>query len=262
MSGGRDGSSPAGESGVRRLTPGVLLRSFLRAFTIQGSWNYRSMLGNGFAFALLPVLKRLYRDQELADAVRRHAEHFNAHPYLANIALGAAARMEAEGRDDVAVRRFKQAVSGPLGGLGDTLVWATLLPTTMLAALVLAWAGASPWLAVLTFLLSYNAGHLVLRVWAFRTGLREGQEVGTRLRRAGLGGRTEQLARLGSLLLGAFVGLVLMDDPGLGDPRWIGAILGAGAVLLGLLGGHRIWRPTAFAVVGMIVALSATQMIL
>lgn len=248
--------------GVRRLTTSLTTRSFMRAFTIQGSWNYRNMMGNGFAFALLPILREIYRGRELDMAVGRHAERFNAHPYLANLVLGAVARMEAEGRDADEVRRFKQALSGPLGGLGDTLIWATLLPTVMLLALTLAWVGAPAWVAVATFLVLYNAGHLALRVWGFRTGLREGREVGRELRTARLGARAEDLARIGSFILGVLVGLVLLNDPGLGGPRWAGAGLGLAAIALGLLGGQRVWRPAALVVVGLVIAVSATRFFL
>ena len=32
----------------------------LRSFAVQGSWNYRTLIGAGFAFALLPALRALY----------------------------------------------------------------------------------------------------------------------------------------------------------------------------------------------------------
>ena len=38
-----------------------LVRSFLRSFSIQGSWNYRTMIGGGFGHAILPALRWLYR---------------------------------------------------------------------------------------------------------------------------------------------------------------------------------------------------------
>ena len=220
------------------------------------------MLGNGFAFALLPVLRRVHEDGSFDAALERHTEHFNAHPYLVNLALGATARMEAEGRDGDVVRRFKKAVAGPLGGLGDTLVWATLLPATMLVALILAWAGASPWVAVTSFLVLYNVGHLALRIWGFRAGLREGQRVAAELRRVGLGARADELARVGSFLAGVLLGMVLVHDPGLAGPRWLGAGLGAAAVVAGLAGGHRVWRPAALALVGAVVALTAVRFFL
>ena len=59
------------------------------------------MLGSGFAFSMLPTLRRIFGSDGAAldEAVVRHLEHFNAHPYMANLALGAAMRLEAEGSD-------------------------------------------------------------------------------------------------------------------------------------------------------------------
>jgi PTS system mannose-specific IID component len=240
----------------------VAASTFLRAFSIQGSWNYRTMLGNGFAFAILPVLRWLYQGEELDEAVGRHGEHFNSHPYLANLALGAVARMEADGADEELIRRFKIAVKGPLGGLGDTLVWATLLPATLLLGLVLAWVGAPWWLAVVAFLVPYNASHLLLRIWAFRTGLRDGKSVAADLRRVGLGQRAEELARGVALLLGVLLGLVLVQDPGFADSRWLWALASAVAVGIGAYGGQKVWRPAAIAVVVGVTALCSLHMIL
>ena len=81
------------------LSRRVLASVFARSFLIQGSWNYRTMLGSGFAVAMLPALRLIFRENPVAleASVRRHLEHFNAHPYLSNIALGAALRLEADG---------------------------------------------------------------------------------------------------------------------------------------------------------------------
>lgn len=187
------------------------LRIFVRSFAIQGSWNERTMQGGGFGFALLPGLRALYRDDAtgLSDAVRRHVEHFNAHPYLAELALGAVLRMEAEGTPPEEIRRFKSAIRGPLGSLGDVLVWAGWLPACALLAVAAGLAGAGPWITVLLFLGVYNVGHLVLRAWVFRAGMREGREVGRWLRGAHLSHHSGTVAAGGTLLLGVVLGLAI-----------------------------------------------------
>jgi mannose/fructose/N-acetylgalactosamine-specific phosphotransferase system component IID len=184
---------------------------FFRTFLIQASWNYRTMLGGGFAFAILPVLRKLYQGDPLRfqEALRRHAEHFNAHPYLANLALGAVIRMEEEGRSPEEIRRFKVAVRGALGGLGDVLVWVGWRPTTILAALLLAMAGASPAVTVCLFLVVYNLGHLTLRIWGYRVGLERGSQVGDSLRSLALPRQADRLASIGVFLLGGSAGLAL-----------------------------------------------------
>jgi PTS system mannose-specific IID component len=189
---------------MAQLSRRALAATFARSFLIQGSWNYRTMLGSGFAFAMLPGLRRLFRHdpEALAASVHRHLEHFNAHPYLSDVALGAALRLEADGEDADTVRRFKTALRGPLGGLGDALVWASWLPAVSVAALSLIWLGAPGWVAALAFLGVYNAGHIGLRAWGFRAGLQEGSGVGRRLSDASLGVWTERVRSAGPGLTG------------------------------------------------------------
>lgn len=230
--------------------------TFLRSFTIQGSWNYRTMIGGGFAFSMVPVLRRLFPagSGALRDAVSRHAEHFNAHPYMAGLALGAATRLEAEGADPETIRRFKNAIRGPLGGVGDHLVWAAWLPTIALLALVLALLGASPWWTLALFLVLYNGGHLGLRIWGFRTGLRDGRRVAEHLKGAGLSRRADGIRRVGAVLLGAFLGgLVIRAMEGAAPAPsvwpWIG--LAAATFLVGTRVGRVAWGPA----LGLLVAI-------
>ena len=132
----------------RSLPMGVQVSAFLRSFAIQGSWNYRTMIGQGFAFSLLPILRYVYGTDEeaLERALERHAHYFNAHPYLAEVALGAVARMELEGRPAETMGRFKDAVRSPLGSIGDRLIWAGALPAAALAAVAVGLVGVPFWL--------------------------------------------------------------------------------------------------------------------
>lgn len=245
------------------MTPSLprrtLASAFARAFLIQSSWNYRTMLGSGFAFAMLPALRRIHGGDPAAHqaALRRHLEHFNAHPYLANLALGAVLRLEADGEDPESVRRFKSAVRGPLGGIGDALVWAAWLPAVSLGALTLLWFGLTGWAVVLAFVGVYNVGHLWVRTWAFRAGWSHGRAVGRTLGEAALAGWTGRVRSAAACLLGIFAGAVLGAPDGLGDsgPLWVG--LAGIAFIIGATVGERSWRPAAVAVVAA-VALLAT----
>ena len=249
--------NPKDEAG-RALSPWSATRTLLRSFLIQGSWNYRTMLGSGFGFAMVPGLREIYGADSTAlnDALGRHVEHFNTHPYLSGLALGAALRLESDGADPDTIRRFKVAVRGPLGGIGDALVWATWLPGVALAALSLHWLGAPAWLSVGFFLVSYNVGHLGLRVWGLRQGLRAGREVGGVLTRADLGGRASQLGNGVALFLGILAGAVLGGGGGLAESGVFWVVAAAVAFWAGLIGGHRTWRPAA-AVIVIVVAMTA-----
>lgn len=246
-----------------RISRAALVRTFARSFLIQASWNYRTMVGTGFGFAMIPGIRALFRGREadMEAAVGRHLEHFNAHPYLASIALGASLRLEADEAGPETVRRFKTAVRGPLGGLGDALVWATWLPVVSMAAVGLYWLGVPGWLAAGLFLLLYNTGHVGLRLWGFRTGLVAGRKVAGRLAAAGLSAWTMRLRSWGVVVLGVLLGSLLGGGGGLGDagPLWTG--LAALGFTVGLFVGHHVWRPAAVVAVATIALLATWGML-
>src|SRR3990172_8971865 len=110
-----------------------LVRVLLRAFLIQASWSFDRMQTLGFAYAMLPALRRLYPDSnELTSRINLHLEYFNTHPYLASFILGAVVRLEEErasGRNrDADVRGMKSALMASLGALGDSFFWGALKP--------------------------------------------------------------------------------------------------------------------------------------
>jgi len=215
------------------------------------------MLGGGFAWAMIPLLKVLYREKPEAysEALHRHSEHFNAHPYLANIALGAVCRMEEAGRSPEEIRRFKLAVRGPLGSLGDSLVWVGWRPATVLATLLLALMGASPGVTVVFFLVLYNLGHLLLRLGGFSLGLEKGSQVGDTLGSLSLPLQADRLASLSIFLMGAVLGLVLNRGWGYGGGAMVwGALLVLG-LYAGSLLGQGTWRWNVWTVSGIILIL-------
>jgi len=156
------------------------LAMFLRLFAVQGSWNYETMMGTGIAFAIEPALRLLPGGKDGAAyraALARESGYFNAHPYLAGLAVGGLARAELEGDAGARIERFRGASCGPLGSVGDQLVWAAWLPFCSLLGLLAFGLGFGPLVVVLTFLVSYNTGHLALRAWALDAGWREGLHI-------------------------------------------------------------------------------------
>src|SRR6185503_4231336 len=112
---------------------------FLRLLAIQGSWNYKTLLGNGIGFCIEPALRRLpggVDGEAYRAALARQSQYFNAHPYLAAVAVGALARAELDGEPPDRIVRFRTALCGPLGSVGDRLVWATFLPACYFLALL------------------------------------------------------------------------------------------------------------------------------
>lgn len=157
---------------------------FTRMLAIQGAWNYETLLGNGIAFCVEPALRSLpggTHGVAFKQAMTRQSAYFNAHPYLASVAVGALARAELSGVPAERIERFRTALAGPLGSVGDRLVWAGWLPFCSLVALACFGLGVRPLPVVLIFLTLYNAGHLALRVWGLRVGWMRGMNVASAL---------------------------------------------------------------------------------
>jgi mannose PTS system EIID component len=191
---------------TRRQRPS-LGRSLLRLFAVQGAYDYERMQGIGVGVAEEALLRDLRTAGDGAAyraAVARGAHFFNAHPYLCGMAVGAAARAEHDGVPPAQVERLRAALCGPLGSLGDRLVWVGWLPLTSALAVIGVALGLGLW-AVLGFLVVYNVGHVALRWWALRAGWRYGTRVAAALHQPVL----QRAAALSGPAMAAAVGVAL-----------------------------------------------------
>lgn len=205
---------------------------FVRLLAIQGAWNYESLLGNGIGFCLEPALRLLpegIHSTRFKSALARESHYFNAHPYLASVAVGALARAELDGELPERIDRFRTALCGPLGSVGDRLVWAGWLPFCSLASLAIFGLGGNTAVVLAFFLLVYNAGHFGLRLWGLRTGWRHGLHVATALANPVLRKGPQQIGRLAAVATGIAIPLALGRVIGPGR-SFLGAVLVAVAV--------------------------------
>ncbi len=226
-------------------------RLFRRLFLIQGLWNYRTLLGPGMLWALLPLLRSEYRNdaEALEAALERHSGLFNAHPYLAGFAAGALARMEVDREPGSMIQRFREVIRGPLGSLGDRFFWAAWLPTTILLAGAAGLMGLPAPLTIFLFLGVYNAAHLVVRWQGLEAGWIHGRGVAEGLARMGLPDHAERTGRGGVMLLGLVLGWVVVRalDPDLMHTGTAILLVGSGGFLFvaGILRGREStgWPP-------------------
>ena len=228
----------------------------LRLLAVQGAWNYETLLGNGVAFCIEPVLRLLpggVHTPAFKAAMARQAQYFNAHPYLAGVAVGALARVELDGEPAERIERFRTALPGPLGSVGDRLVWAGWLPLCSLLALVAFGLGVGPAAVVAFFLLLYNAGHLGLRVWGLHIGWTYGMRVAPALAHPLLRRGPQEIARATAVTAG--VALPLAFSRVIGPGRFVlggvlvGVLVGA-ALVIRLEGRLEGWRLALLALAG------------
>jgi len=155
-----------------RMEQSDLWSMFLRSLTIQASFNFTRMQSLGFTFAMLPLTRRERDPRRLAEALRRHLQVFNTHPYFTALVIGAVARIEEEG-DTTAADHLKKAVTGPYAAIGDPLFWGALRPFSAVVAVIVALKGFL--LAPLAFVLLYDPAHAWVRGKGFIEGYRLGK---------------------------------------------------------------------------------------
>jgi mannose PTS system EIID component len=229
------------------LTNSVLPRRvqfamFLRLLSVQGSWNYETLLGTGIGFAMEPALRFLpggVGGARYRDALARESRYFNAHPYLTGIAVGALTRAELDGVDPARIERFRSALASPLGSVGDRLVWASWLPFCSLIALCVYGAGGSAVAVVGTFLLLYNAGHLLLRAWGIQIGLSRGLNVASALANPVFRRGPQYIGSAAALLAGVALPLALQRVVVGPTKQLTGGIIAAAIVGILILAGLR-----------------------
>jgi mannose PTS system EIID component len=185
------------------------LRAIWRLLSVQAAWTYERMGGIGVGYASAPLLDQLLGDRpadERRAAAIRSATFFNSHPYLAGIAVGATVRAEEQHAPPAAIARLRAALSGPLGAIGDQLIWAGEVPALIGLALALApWLGA--W-GVLAAVILHNVVRLAVTAWGLDLGLREGLAVGGALDRSWLRRGAERAQRVAAFGVGAAIPIV------------------------------------------------------
>ncbi|MBI4365064.1 MAG: PTS system mannose/fructose/sorbose family transporter subunit IID [Candidatus Latescibacteria bacterium] len=204
-----------------------------RSLYLQALFTSERQQGPGFAFALLPVIRRLYPGSEdRGRALGRHLGFFGTHPVLAGYVLGVAARLEerrAQGGpvDEDGIERAKRSLASPLAALGDPLFWVTLRPLAGLVGILgMAFlppadpSGPDPRVLVcpLLALLTYNAVALPFRVAGVPRGYALADDPVTLLRSLKLAGWKQVLDRVGAFGYGTLAALVLAAMSGSVDP--------------------------------------------
>ncbi|MGK0552731.1 PTS system mannose/fructose/sorbose family transporter subunit IID [Enterococcus faecalis] len=184
-----------------------------RSTFIQGSWNYERMQNGGWAFSMIPAIKKLYKTkEERSAALKRHLEFFNTHPYIASPILGVTLALEEERAngapvDDVAIQGVKVGMMGPLAGVGDPVFWFTVRP--MLGALGASLALGGNILGPILFFVAWN-----LIRWAFMWYTQEfGYKAGSKITEDLSGGLLQDITK-GASILGMFVLAALVQ-------RWV-----------------------------------------
>ena len=175
-----------------------------RSQFLQGSWNYERMQNGGYAFSMIPAIKKLYKtDEDRQAALKRHMEFFNTTPFMASPIIGVTLALEEERAnggdvDDEAINGVKVGMMGPLAGVGDPVFWFTVRP--ILGALCASLAMSGNILGPIMFFVVWN-----LFRWGFQWYTQEfGYKAGSAIT-DDLSGTMMQDVTRGATMLGMFV---------------------------------------------------------
>ncbi|CYV97788.1 TPA: PTS mannose/fructose/sorbose transporter family subunit IID [Streptococcus suis] len=184
-----------------------------RSTFLQGSWNYERMQNLGWAYAMIPAIKKLYtKKEDQAAALERHLEFFNTHPYVASPILGVTLALEEERAngaaiDDTAIQGVKIGMMGPLAGIGDPVFWFTVRP--ILGALGASLALSGNIMGPIIFFFGWNAIRMAFLWYTQEFGYKAGSEITKDMS----GGILQDITK-GASILGMFILAVLVQ-------RWV-----------------------------------------
>ena len=187
-----------------------------RSQFLQGSWNYERMQNLGWAYSLIPAIKKLYTTKEdQAAALERHLEFFNTHPYVAAPIMGVTLALEEERAngveiDDAAIQGVKIGMMGPLAGIGDPVFWFTVRP--ILGALGASLAASGNLVGPLLFFFGWNAIRMAFLWYTQEFGYKAGSEITKDMS----GGILKDITK-GASILGMFILAVLVE-------RWVSIV--------------------------------------
>lgn len=97
--------------------------------------SYERLQSLIFCASMIPTIKKLYHDNEdqQREALKRHLTFFNTEGTIGSSVQGIVIAMEEEKSNgaavsDSAITAIKTGLMGPLAGIGDSIIWAALMP--------------------------------------------------------------------------------------------------------------------------------------
>lgn len=101
-----------------KITKSDIRKVYIRnLFGLQWGWNYEKMQGLGYAWVIMPALRKIYRDdpEGLQKALTMQLGYFNTTPAMSHLIIGADIALEEEfgNKAEDAVLGLKTGLMGP-----------------------------------------------------------------------------------------------------------------------------------------------------
>lgn len=144
-----------------KLNKSDITKLAFRSVLNQSGMNYQRMQGDGWTLAILPALRKIYKNDSdgLKEAMKGNLQFMNTNNYAAPLLMGLELSLEENGEDRSTIDGLRVALFGPLAGIGDAITWFTILP--IVAGISASFAKQGSILGPLVFFLVYVAMFLL-----------------------------------------------------------------------------------------------------
>ena len=194
---------------VEPITKKDLRKMFWYSIPLYSSWSMERQAAPGCLFTMMPLLKKLYKDQpeKLKESLVRNNELYAINDQFHEFVAGVLISMEeqnakTDGFDTSAISNVKVALMGPLAGVGDSFFLGTLrvLAIGIGASLM---AEGNP-LGILMFILVWNVPCFLIKYFGTFLGYRLGANFITKAAESGIMQKIMEAAgMLGMMAIGA-----------------------------------------------------------
>jgi len=174
----------------KNITKKDFKKTFWRSFTLLNSFNYERMEGLGYLFAIMPELKKIYKDDKegLKAAYHRHMAAFNMtiapSPFVMGISIAMEEQAKADPKFDTSsINAIKVALMGPLSGIGDTFFWGII--RVIACSIGVSFAAQGNILAPFILLVLFNTPAFLTRWYGLKIGYSKGSIILADLEKSG-----------------------------------------------------------------------------
>lgn len=178
-----------------KITKKEMNQMMIRSAFLQIGYNYERRQANGWLYCMLPGLLKIHKDdpEMMKEVAREHVTYIGTHPFLVTFVQGVIISMEETYQSRDIINSLKISLMSPLGGVGDALIWMTLLPITAGVGASIAMSGSV--MGPILFFLAFNAVHVFLRIFLMNYGYRLGTGAAVILKKS-----TKKISRAASIV--------------------------------------------------------------
>lgn len=190
---------------MAQLRKSDLVKNWLLGYSSETCYNYERLQALGNANAFIPIIKRLYKEDQYAEEISKYMNFFNTEPsYMGTVIHGITAAMEEKRANDGDITADEilsvhSALMGPLAGIGDVVSQSIVYP--ILAGVCIQLALAGNYAGPILFEIIYKVIMLTLGYNMYMMGYRKGKSAIITFLKTGLLNRILELVSIVGLMV-------------------------------------------------------------